>query len=169
MASIQRPASSGSGSGSGSDVAIDERKRKRMLSNRESARRSRMRKQKQLEDLTDEVTRLQLSNRDLMQKINAKEQNYGAIESANNVLRAQHAELTDRLRSLNSVLQMMEEMSGFSVDIPEIPDSMMNPWQLNRPIQPIMADMFMPWSIILSIGLWSFIVSRSRFCGDESL
>ncbi|KAM3687355.1 hypothetical protein ACB098_10G071700 [Castanea mollissima] len=140
MASIQRPASSGSGS----DVAIDERKRKRMLSNRESARRSRMRKQKQLEDLTDEVTRLQLSNRDLVQKINAKERNYGAIESASNVLRAQHAELTDRLRSLNSVLQMIEEMSGFSVDIPEIPDSMMNPWQLNRPIQPIMADMFLP-------------------------
>lgn len=168
MASIQRPASSGSGSGSGSDVAIDERKRKRMLSNRESARRSRMRKQKQLEDLTDEVTRVQLSNRDLVQKINAKEQNYGAIESANNVLRAQHAELADRLRSLNSVLQMIEEMNGFSMDIPEIPDSMMNPWQLDRPFQPIMADMFLPWSIILSIGLWSFIVSRSRFCDDES-
>ncbi|KAL4650970.1 hypothetical protein ACB092_01G125400 [Castanea dentata] len=105
---------------------------------------SRLRKQKQLEDLTDEVTRLQLSNRDLVQKINAKERNYGAIECANNVLRAQHAELTDRLRSLNSVLQMIEEMSGFSVDIPEIPDSIMNPWQLNRPIQPIMADMFLP-------------------------
>ncbi|KAL0012060.1 hypothetical protein SO802_007168 [Lithocarpus litseifolius] len=115
-----------------------------MLSNCKSARRSWMRKQKQLEDLTDEVTRLQLSNRDLVQKINTKEQNYGAIESANNVLKAQHAELTNRLRSLNSVLQMIEEMSGFVVDIPEIPDSMMNPWQLNRPIKPIMADMFLP-------------------------
>ena len=92
----------------------------------------------------DEVTRLQLSNRDLVQKINAKEQNYGAIESANNVLRAQHAELADRLRSLNSVLQMIEEMNGFSVNIPEIHDSMMNPWQLDRPFQPIMADMFLP-------------------------
>ena len=84
------------------------------------------------EDLTDEVTRLQLSNRDLMQKINAKEQNYGVIESANNILRVEHAELTDRLRSLNSVLQMIEEMSAFSVDTPENPNSMMNPWQLNR-------------------------------------
>ena len=84
------------------------------------------------EDLTDEVTRLQLSNRDLVQKINAKEQNYGVIESTNNILRAEHAELTDRLRSLNSVLQMIEEMSGFSVDTSENPDSMMNPWQLNR-------------------------------------
>nr|POE96067.1 bzip transcription factor 53 [Quercus suber] len=84
------------------------------------------------EDLTNEVTQLQLSNRDLVQKINTKEQNYGAIESANNIVRALHAELTDRLRSLNSVLQMIEEMSGFSVDILEIPDSMMNPWQLNH-------------------------------------
>ncbi|KAK9985067.1 hypothetical protein SO802_034592 [Lithocarpus litseifolius] len=116
----------------------------RMLSNRESARRSQMRKQKQLEDLTNEVTQLQLSNHDLVQKINAKEQNYGAIESTNNILRAQHAELTNRLRSLNSMPQMIEEMSGFSVDISEIPDSMMNPWQLNHPIQPIMADMFLP-------------------------
>ena len=80
------------------------------------------------EDLTDEVTRMQLSNRDLVHKINAKEQNYGVIESANNILRAEHAELTDRLRSLNSVLQMIEEMSGFSMDTPENPDSMMNPW-----------------------------------------
>ncbi|KAF3954205.1 hypothetical protein CMV_020425 [Castanea mollissima] len=125
--SIGLPSWSGPGpdesdSDSGAVFQSDERKRKRMLSNRESARRSRMRKQKQLEDLTDEVTRLQLSNRDLVQKINAKERNYGAIESANNVLRAQHAELTDRLRSLNSVLQMIEEMSGFSVDIQEIPD-----------------------------------------------
>ncbi|XP_065620400.1 bZIP transcription factor 53-like [Quercus suber] len=118
---------SGSGSRSRSDVAIDERKRKRMSSNRESVRRSRMRKQKQLKDLTDEVTRLQLSNCDLVQKIKTKEQNYGAIESTNNVLKAQHVELTDRLQSLNSVLQMIEEMSGFSVDILEIPDSMMNP------------------------------------------
>ena len=77
----------------------------------------RMKKQK------DEVTRLQLSNCNLVQMINAREQNYGVIESANKVLRAQHAELTDRLRSLKSLLQMIEEMSGFSVDIP---DSMMN-------------------------------------------
>ncbi|KAK9995502.1 hypothetical protein SO802_020188 [Lithocarpus litseifolius] len=103
-----------------------------------------MRKQKQLEDLTNEVTRLQLSNRDLVRRINAKEQNYEAIKSTNNVLRAQHAELTNHLQSLNSMLQMIDEMSAFSVDIPEIPDSIMNPWQLNRSIQPIMADMFLP-------------------------
>ncbi|KAB1210130.1 Ocs element-binding factor 1 [Morella rubra] len=139
MSSIQRSASSGSDSDP-RYAAVDERKRKRMLSNRESARRSRVRKQKQLEDLTNEVSRLQMGNSQLVQSINAKEQAYVAFESANNVLRAQTMELTDRLRSLNSVLQIIEEVSGFAVDIPEIPDPLLNPWQLQCPIQPIMAS-----------------------------
>jgi hypothetical protein len=145
MASIQRPASSGS-DGDPRSATFDERKRKRMLSNRESARRSRMKKQKQVEDLTGEVSRLQIANSQLAQSINAKEQAYMAIESGNNVLRAQALELTDRLRYLNSVLQIIEDVSGFDVDIPEIPDPMMNPLQFHRPIHPIMAsaaDMFL--------------------------
>lgn len=104
-----------------------------------------MKKQKQVEDLTGEVSQLQIANSQLVQSINAKEQAYMAIESGNNVLRAQALELTDRLRSLNCVLQIIEEVSGFDVDIPEIPDPMMNPLQFHRPIHPIMAsaDMFL--------------------------
>lgn len=146
MASIQRSASSGSDGGDPRSATVDERKRKRMLSNRESARRSRMKKQKQLEDLTNETSRLQMANSQLVQSISSKEQAYVAIESMNNILRAQAMELTERLRSLNSVLQIIEEVSGFSVDIPEIPDQLMNPWQLHRPMQqPIVgsADLFL--------------------------
>lgn len=145
MGSIQRQTSSGSGSGSDGAATIDERKRKRMLSNRESARRSRMRKQKQLEDLTGEAGRLQIAINQIQQSINAKEQAYIQVESANNVMRAQAMELTDRLRSLNSVLQIVEEVSGLAVDIPEIPDPLLKPWQLAYPIQPITAssDMFL--------------------------
>ncbi|KAI4301501.1 hypothetical protein L6164_034776 [Bauhinia variegata] len=136
MGSIQGPASSGSDGGS---PVIDERKRKRMLSNRESARRSRMRKQKQLEDLADEITRLQGANTQLVQNIKAKEEAYIEIESATNILRAQTTELTDRLRFLNSILEIAEEVSGFSVDIPEIPDPLLEPWQIPHQI-PIMAS-----------------------------
>ncbi|KAJ6404107.1 hypothetical protein OIU84_012321 [Salix udensis] len=119
-------------SGSDSDpryANLDERKRKRMISNRESARRSRMRKQKQMEDLG----------------INAAHQRRMEMESANNVLRAQAVELTERLRSLNSVLQVVEEVSGLSMEIPEIPDTMLELWQqLPCSVPPIMAsaDMF---------------------------
>ncbi|PPS14957.1 hypothetical protein GOBAR_AA05608 [Gossypium barbadense] len=133
MAAVQRPASSDS----------DERKRKRMLSNRESARRSRIRKQKQLEDLVNEVSALQKDNSQLSEKINVTTQRYAEMECANNVLRAQAMELTERLRSLNSVLYIVE-VSGYAVDIPEIPDPLMKPWQIPCPVQPIMAlaDMF---------------------------
>lgn len=60
--------------------------------------------------------------------------------SENNVLRAQVAELTDRLKSLNSVLQIASEVSGLTFDIPVIPDSLLEPWQLPCPIQPIPAS-----------------------------
>ncbi|XP_039008676.1 bZIP transcription factor 53-like [Hibiscus syriacus] len=138
MDPMQRPASS-----SYSDIQyanIDERKRKRMLSNRESARRSRIRKQKQLEDFFKEVSALQKDNGQLSEKINVATQRYIEMENANNVLRAQARELTERLRSLNSVLHIVEEVSGYGVDIPEIPDSLMKPWQLPCPIQPVMAS-----------------------------
>ena len=110
-----------------------------MLSNRESARRSRMRKQKQLEDLTDEVSRLQSANKKLAENIEAKEEACVETEAANSILRAQTMELADRLRFLNSILEIAEEVEGLSVEIPEIPDPLLKPWQIPHPIQPIMA------------------------------
>ncbi|KAK4778624.1 hypothetical protein SAY86_006152 [Trapa natans] len=111
MASPQRPASSGSGSDMGpGNVGIDERKRKRMESNRLSAQRSRMKKQKLMEDLIGQVTELQKANVGLVENINSTMQHYVEMESRNNVLKAQMMELTDRLRSLNSFLQMAEEV-----------------------------------------------------------
>ncbi|KAK3194269.1 hypothetical protein Dsin_025579 [Dipteronia sinensis] len=139
MSSI--PASSGSSDGCPN---IDDRKRKRMISNRESARRSRMRKQKQMEGLVNETSQLESGNVMLKQNIDATRQRYIKMESANNVLRAQAMELTDRLRSLNSVLLIWGEVSGLNVEIPEVPVPLMKPWQLPCPVQPIMAsaDMF---------------------------
>ncbi|KAF7818135.1 bZIP transcription factor 53-like [Senna tora] len=116
MASNQRPASSGSDAGDPRSEIMDERKRKRMLSNRESARRSRMKKQKLLEDLTNEIGRLQSANSQLLESIREKEEAYIEMESANSVLRAQTMELFDRLRFLNSILEIAEEPIMASAD-----------------------------------------------------
>ncbi|KAK4751104.1 hypothetical protein SAY87_004586 [Trapa incisa] len=139
MASPQRPASSGSGSDMGSgNVGMDERKRKRMESNRLSAQRSRMKKQKLMEDLIRQVAQLQKANVGLVESINATTQNYVDVESRNNFLRAQMMELTDRLGSLNSLLQMVEDASLLALDIPY--PMIEQPWQAPFPSQPILAN-----------------------------
>ncbi|KAF5189603.1 Bzip transcription factor [Thalictrum thalictroides] len=151
MSSTQVPASSGSSdnpklpvsSGSEGDpqyVVIDERKKRRMISNRESARRSRMRKQQHLDELLNQVAQLQQENNGILQRINATAEVYVNVESENSILRAQMTELSDRLHSLNSVLRIIEEVSGFSMDIPEIPDPLLKPWQLPCPSMPITAS-----------------------------
>lgn len=139
------PQSVSSGSDAGQRYAkFDERKRKRMESNRESAKRSRLRKQQRLKELTSETTQLQNQNSICRDRIDSVERNYCAINAENNVLRAQLAELTERLNSLNSLTQFWGDATGFPVDIPEIPNTLMEPWQLPCPIQPITAssDMF---------------------------
>ncbi|KAL5717563.1 hypothetical protein ACHQM5_010546 [Ranunculus cassubicifolius] len=40
---------------------------------------------------------------------------------------------SDRLQSLNSVLHLIEEVSGFNMDIPEISDPLLKPWHLPCP------------------------------------
>ncbi|KAL0889220.1 hypothetical protein Bca101_013203 [Brassica carinata] len=58
---------------------------------------------------------------------------YTDTESENHILTAQFLELTERLRSLNSVIEMVE-------GVVEIPDFLMNPWQMSYPSQPVMAS-----------------------------
>ncbi|XWS25816.1 hypothetical protein CRYUN_Cryun27aG0099600 [Craigia yunnanensis] len=123
---------------------MDQRKRKRMESNRESARRSRIRKQKHLDDLVAQVTQLKKDNNQILTSINFTTQHYLNIEAENSVLRAQMMELSQRLDSLNEILNYINspttsngvyETEGFETS----PDSFTT---LNLPYlnQPIMAS-----------------------------
>lgn len=145
MASVQNQNQVSSGSdGDLRYATFDEKKRKRMISNRESARRSRMKKQQHVDKLIAEMNQLQGQNKVVTQKINEATDVFVGVASENNVLRAQLSELTDRLHSLNSVLHIVEEVSGIAMDIPQVPDTLMEPWQLPCPAQPITtsANMF---------------------------
>ncbi|KAL9273108.1 bZIP transcription factor 44-like protein [Drosera capensis] len=93
-------------------IMIDERKRKRMESNRESARRSRMRKQKHLDDLMAQIARLSNDNDHIMSEISVRTQQYLNVEAENSVLRAQMAELNQRLESLEEILGFVHAIDG---------------------------------------------------------
>ncbi|XP_062144698.1 bZIP transcription factor 11-like [Alnus glutinosa] len=126
-------------------VVVDQRKRKRMLSNRESARRSRMRKQNHLDDLTAQARQLAKENNQILTSMNMASQLYLNIEAENSILRAQMAELSQRLESLNGIINYMNSTNSVVFQTEEYTqsqtheyDSFMNPWSsslyLNHPI-----------------------------------
>nr|AZL19365.1 transcription factor bZIP7 [Diospyros kaki] len=151
MASSSGNSSGLQNSGSEEDLQLlmDQRKRKRMQSNRESARRSRMRKQKHLDELTAQVGQLQSENSRILTSITITTQHFLNVEAENSVLRAQVAELSQRLQSLNDILEYMNSANGNGVfgaadlHLQGFPDTN-NSWNLMYLNQPIMAsaDMF---------------------------
>nr|QEO19225.1 putative bZIP transcription factor 11-like isoform X3 [Cymbidium ensifolium] len=90
-----------------SSSVLAQRKEKRMLSNRESARRSRMRKQKHLDDLMLQVGCLRQEKNQIFTAINVTSQHYIGVEAENSVLRAQTMELSNRLRCLTEIIHCM--------------------------------------------------------------
>ncbi|KAL4584268.1 hypothetical protein LXL04_008864 [Taraxacum kok-saghyz] len=137
-------------SGSDEDL-LHQRKRKRMQSNRESARRSRMRKQKHLDDLSDQINQIKKDNTQIVSTINVTTQQFVQVEADNSVLRAQMGELSQRLNYLNEIINLMNSNCP-TTDCTNVSsttgvfefdnhhDFMNNPWNmmyLNQ--QPIMA------------------------------
>jgi chromosome segregation ATPase len=86
---------------------MDQRRAKRMLSNRESARRSRMRKQRHLDDLTAQAAHLRRENAHVATALGLTAQGLLAVDAENAVLRTQAAELAARLASLNDIIACM--------------------------------------------------------------
>ncbi|XP_073286997.1 uncharacterized protein, partial [Primulina huaijiensis] len=79
---------------SGSSI-IDERKKRRMISNRESARRSRMRKQLHLDELWSQVLRLRTENHNLMDRLNVVSESHGKVLQENARLKEEATDLRD--------------------------------------------------------------------------
>ncbi|XP_002510435.2 bZIP transcription factor 11 [Ricinus communis] len=141
-----------SGSEEDMQVLMDQRKRKRMLSNRESARRSRMRKQQHLDDLMSQVSQLRKDNSQILTSINITTQHFLNVEAENSILRAQMMELSQRLDSLNEILNYINTTTSngiYEIDHPPhhhqdatavAADSFMNPLNLIYLNQPIMAS-----------------------------
>ncbi|MBA0555965.1 hypothetical protein Golob_026109 [Gossypium lobatum] len=129
--------SNSNSSGSRQHQLMDQRKRKRMESNRESARRSRMRKQKHLDDLVGQITELKKDNNQILTSINFTTHRYLNIEADNSVLRAQMTELSQRLDSLNDILHYLNREG-----IEYTPDCFTNPFNVPYLNQqpPIMAS-----------------------------
>jgi coenzyme F420-reducing hydrogenase alpha subunit len=124
------------GDSAGTFQAGDNRREKRRLSNRESARRSRLRKQQHLDELVQEVARLKAENARVLGRANDIAGQYVRVDQENTVLRARAAELGERLRSVNQVLRVVEEFSGVAMDIQEEcppDDPLLRPWQIPYP------------------------------------
>ncbi|XP_062097942.1 bZIP transcription factor 11-like [Humulus lupulus] len=102
-------------SGSEEDLKVlmdHERKRKRMQSNRESARRSRQRKQQHLDELMGQVANLRKENNQILTSISITTQHLMSVEAENSVLRAQMEELGQRLQSLNDILNYINDVNS---------------------------------------------------------
>lgn len=128
-------------------AAIDQKKQKRMLSNRESARRSRMRKQKHLDDLSAQLSQLRHDNGQLLQALSLATQRFLGVEAENSVLRTQMMELSSRLHSLNEILHFLNANFSTSHGLPaceglQVADGLFssNPWNPSYASQPIMAS-----------------------------
>ncbi|KAF5735640.1 basic leucine zipper 43-like [Tripterygium wilfordii] len=111
------PQSSGFSSNSTSDEAdeqqqsiiINERKQRRMISNRESARRSRVRKQKRLDELWLQVVWLRNENHQLIDKINHVSECHDKAVQENSQLKEEATEL----REMISDMQLNGPYSAF--------------------------------------------------------
>ncbi|OIW19226.1 hypothetical protein TanjilG_20351 [Lupinus angustifolius] len=131
---------------------MDQKKRKRMLSNRESARRSRMKKQQHLDDLVAQANQLNKENNQISTRVEITTHLYLKIEAENAIIRAQVAELSNRLQSLNEIINYINSPSCNYLIDEDYEENMFNDcgfmmdlWNTVPVKQPIMAsaDMFM--------------------------
>ncbi|XP_022752619.1 basic leucine zipper 4-like [Durio zibethinus] len=104
-----QPVSPNSGSEGSSRAlySVDERKQRRMISNRESAKRSRCRKKMYLENLTDEVNQLNIENQQLRNGLSLLVNHCHVVWRENEQLRSESVALWAKLLDLYWTLAAM--------------------------------------------------------------
>lgn len=105
---------SGSEGANREDSVAEERKRRRMVSNRESARRSRMRKQKHLENLRNQLNQLRIQNRELTNRLRSFTYHSHMVNSDNEQLRSEAIILRRKLLEFRQILvfrQLQRQLS----------------------------------------------------------
>lgn len=102
---LQSPASNNSTSDDATEgiFVINERKQRRMVSNRESARRSRVRKQRHLDELLSQVAWLRSENHQLLEKLNQVSDNNDHVIQENMNLKEENLELRQIISSMKKL------------------------------------------------------------------
>ncbi|KAL2348292.1 hypothetical protein Fmac_002292 [Flemingia macrophylla] len=96
-----------------SKCVASERKRRRMISNRESARRSRMRKQRHLENLRNQVNLFRVENRELKNALHFLLHHFNLLRTQNDCLRSERTLLRQKLDNINQFL-LLQQLQPFS-------------------------------------------------------
>ncbi|KAI5078917.1 hypothetical protein GOP47_0006588 [Adiantum capillus-veneris] len=91
---------------------LDDRKQRRMLSNRESARRSRLRKQQHLDELRGHVAQLRAQNSQMLNSFNLASQQLAQIAEENLKLRSEAMDLSHQLQRLHHTVTFQRANNG---------------------------------------------------------
>ena len=89
----------------------EEKKRKRMESNRESARRSRMRKQQHIENLTNDANQLKIQTRERSNQLRLMTHHIQLVRKENDRLKAESIILQRKLYQLGQIWQQQQQRS----------------------------------------------------------